>query len=116
RREDAMLFAEPWRDAVAELAHAPARRRDDEIVGRERALEIGRDLDAVGDADPGEVLAVLASRRDVLRLGRISDPEDHVLATVARQDRRKCRAPGSGLEHAHRHDVPTPGSTPRTIR
>src|SRR6266850_2152300 len=116
RGEDAVLFAEPRRHAIAEVAYAPARRGDDEIVRRERALEIGRHLDAVGHADPGEVLAILASRRDLLRLRGVADPEDHVLATIAREDGREGRAPGSGLEHAHRHEVPTRGSTPRTMR
>lgn len=111
-----MPLAEKGRHAVAELADASTRRRDDEIVRRERPLQIGGDLDAVRDADPGEVLAVLASRGDLFRLCRISDPENDILATVAREDRRERRAPGPGLEHGHRHEVPTRGSTPRTMR
>jgi len=116
RGEDAVRLAELRRHAVAQLANAAARGRDDEIVRRQRPIEIGGHLDAIGHADPGEVHTVLAPHCDLFRLRRVSDPENDVLATVAREDGRECRAPGPGLEHGRRHDVPTRGSTPRTMR
>ena len=116
RGENTMALAEQRQHAIAELPDASARRGHDEIVRRERAFEVGGDLHAVRYAYAGEVLAVLPSRRDLLRLRRIADPEDDILPAVASEDRRQGRAPGPRLEHGHRHEVPTRGSTPRTMR
>src|SRR5439155_5664815 len=116
RRENAMPFPEQRRHAVAKLANPSARRRDDEIVRRDGALEVRGHLHAVRHADSREVFAVLASRRDLLRLRRVADPENDILATVACEDGRERRAPGPRLEHGHRHEVPTRGSIPRTMR
>src|SRR5207247_851512 len=81
------------------------------VVRGARPFGIGGHLPSVGHAYAGEVFAILASRRDLFGLRGVSGPEDHVLATVAREDRREGRAPGSRLEHGHRHEVPTRGST-----
>src|SRR5207244_3267476 len=116
RRELPVACAQQRLDAIAQLADAATRRRHDEVVRGERPLEIGGHLHSIGHAYAGEVLAILAPRRDLLGLRGVSGPENHVLATVAREDRREGRAPGSSLEHGHRHDVPTRGSTPRTMR
>src|SRR5207253_9913812 len=77
---------------------------------------IGGHLYAVRDAYSREVLAVLAARRDLFRLRRIAGPKHHVFPAVAREDGRERRTPGPSLEHGNRHDVPTRGSTPRTMR
>jgi len=89
-----MVRSKQRTDAIAKRRNPDARRRDDHILGCTNcALEIGRDLHAVGDANARQVPAVLALRAQSSRLFGIAGPEDHVAPGVAGQDGRQGRPP-----------------------
>ena len=107
------------RDAITQLPHALRRRRDDERVRLERALEIVGDENRVRDRDPRQVARVLAPRRDLVRARRVAGPQDDGAPAVASEDRREGRAPGPRLEDRYVDGdlrCPRRGSFPRRMR